>query len=137
MNKEESKKSDIINHYDRRREQRSEAQAYFEIREIGENNLLGMLLDLNTIGLRAKCRRLVEIAEDLRLQINLSRPILGRDHIVVGAICKWCRPFEETGSYLAGFEFHDLSKRDRERIEILISSSAFIKMKNMKEITVR
>jgi hypothetical protein len=137
MIEEEPKRPDIVNHYDRRREQRSEAQAYFEIIEIGGNTLFGMLLDLNTIGLRVKCRRKIEEGEDLRLRINLSRPILDRDHIIVGAICRWCRPFEETGSHLAGFEIHDLSKRDRERIEILISSRAFIKMKNMKEITVR
>lgn len=120
---------------ERRKVPRNEATSYVEVREEATKKLLGMIVDLNQIGMRLQSKKPIEKAKIYRMRINLSRPVLDRYEIVVEGHCVWSRQADRD-TFLAGFEFKKLSKINQDMIEMLIMSPWFREMKYMNETTV-
>ncbi len=120
---------------ERRKLPRNEATSYIEVREQATKNLLGMIVDLNEIGLRLQSKKPVEKNRIYRMSINLSRPVLDRYQIIVEGKCMWSRQVDNF-TFLAGFEFQKLSSISREMIGMLLTSPWFREMQYMKEIDI-
>jgi len=114
---------------ERRKLPRKKANSYFEVRNNENNELIGMLVDLNVKGMRVYSEKSLDSGQYYRLRINLPKPVMNQVQIVFGAVIVWCRKEEGANCSYIGFEFRNLAQIDRELIEKVIGSSKFAELK--------
>lgn len=114
---------------ERRRLPRKKANSYFEVRNHENNDLIGMLVDLNVKGMRIYSEKSLDSGQYYKLRINLPKPVMNQTQIVFGAVIIWCRKEENTDCWYTGFEFRNLSQIDRELIEKVTAGSKFKELK--------
>lgn len=108
---------------DARRIHREVLDHYLRVFREDTGELLGYLADISIYGLMLQSQgplRLADGQEWLRLRLELDRPLLEADAIIVDARPVWSRKEETSVFHHTGLELAELGVDDAQRVEALM-----------------
>jgi hypothetical protein len=98
---------------ERRKSKRRSISYYMRIVDVGTNQMIGHLADINLQGLKIDSQKPLQVNKDYRLRIYTTADVADKDHIDFVTRAKWCEPEQlEPGIYNIGFEILEIDRHD-------------------------
>ena len=108
-----------------RKHRRSHTNAFLGVYDRSTEELLGRLVDMTTEGLRLLSQDSMESDAIYQFRMDLPIAINGNREIVFDAKSTWAEKDEVSYEYSTGFCMVNLSRKEYDKIEILIHGSLF------------
>ncbi|MEW6670146.1 MAG: PilZ domain-containing protein [Thermodesulfobacteriota bacterium] len=109
----------------KRQSDRKALKLYLQVKAVNTGDLLGHAVDITEAGVMLTSEIPIETGTGFELQLELPAEIEGIRTIQFSARSMWSAKDSETGFYNTGFEFSDLSDRDRNLITQVIKKYCF------------
>ena len=107
---------------ERRAMKRFKISYYLPVKKAGNLEKLGILTEINSMGLKVDSQALLSVGKSYRLSIDLMNSSMGASQIELSAIVRWVNPDPiEPNFYNIGFEIQNLSSSARDVIEKIMA----------------
>lgn len=103
-----------------RREEREVINRYLRVFDGGSNKFVGYLVDITPHGAMLQSKEAVEPEQRLMLRVELPEEFDPSRELVVEAQSVWDKKEENALFHHTGFEFHDVSPDDQDKIRRLM-----------------
>jgi len=111
---------------ERRKEQRKNLMAYTQVFNLNGGHLLGYLGDLNLHGAMVISEKSVDDNTEITLAIELPElPNISASRITMPARAVWCQQDISPEYYNVGFEFKEVTDKQKTVIEAIIANYEF------------
>ncbi len=110
---------------EQRRRKREHSLYYLPVFPVGQDELLGRLVDITPEGMMLVCEVAVAVGTHYRLNILLPQELAEATAISCLAECRWCRSALNPDYFDAGFRILEVSDRGRSLIDLLITHFSF------------
>lgn len=104
---------------EQRSEKRRELFYYLQVYDGVSRLMIGHMANLTKKGLMLVSRDPLNAQEEYRLRIRFPDRIGRRNELLVSAVCRWCRKDVNPETFVAGFQFQDLSGGEHRFISCL------------------
>jgi hypothetical protein len=104
---------------------RKQLHYYLQVFDGVSSRVIGHVADLTHKGMMLVAKEPVGLQEEFCLRIQFPDPIGDEAELSVKAVCRWCREDVNQDSFVAGFQFQDLSTRKNHFISCLIDDFGF------------
>ena len=98
---------------------------YLRVFNNDTNELIGYLVDITSEGVMFMSEKPIEIKPDYSLKMILPENQTGKSFIKFRASCKWCKKDINPDFYVAGFQFEQIDRPDKDIIFELIDDFGF------------
>jgi hypothetical protein len=110
---------------DKRRLKRRNLILYLPIENMTDGSEFGRLVDVTREGLMSISPDQKEVGKIFSLKLSLPTTIGGEIELLLDGKAVWCRKDVNPEYYVTGIQFHDVSKKNTDVIELLIDYFAF------------
>jgi c-di-GMP-binding flagellar brake protein YcgR len=110
---------------DRRIQERRNLIYYLQVVEKGTNRLLGRLVDITADGMMMIADHQLAPLAIFQLRLQLPQEGFEQEFLDLEARSLWCRPDVNPNFFDTGFEFFNLTDRDRRIIQGLVAIYGF------------